>query len=562
MNDNQRQFGWGLPILVSLALWVVILLMGHAALAQTPAPVTPGYQICSNASGVTKCSFQPVGTDNVLGLHGLPIAAVGVASCGGEALTAGVLYVPRIDLTGTLCTAGGGGGGTSNITQWGSATLGAATAWGIAPTGNVPGVNANNFATQGLTSGAMQLDAFGNLQVGGTPFPQFSDLFSAALDTTTNWTTNNSGGTTATSAGSLVVSGTTTASQYGGLSTKSPYTAAGVGTTGFAWTAYFNTLAVSNTVRCFGQYTSPATPTLAAPITDGYAFCLGATGAISAQVWSAGVMLSSTDVTAVAGCAPSTTTPVAYYAQFRINAVFFGCGINSAAAVALNVAPANQSLPLSAYSIAGLSNPGSVATMTLGGSTVVTSNPAAVKSAGQAANINDPATVTTPSPNGTQQVSQNGDFYVGTYALDSIVTPTVTASSAYASGNIVGSVMTFANAARANGGTGMLTSVVLKFQDGQTGAFDLLLFKSLPAGTYTDKTAVSLTTADNNLLVKVVHIADCTSTGTTSLCQADGLAKNYSTVSTTSLYGLLVTRATPTFTATNDIQVEIFGQKN
>jgi hypothetical protein len=58
-----------------------------------------------------------------------------------------------VDVNGNLCQTGGGGGGGSvtqgtspwvdNITQWGSVTLGAATAWGTAPTGNVPGVNAN-----------------------------------------------------------------------------------------------------------------------------------------------------------------------------------------------------------------------------------------------------------------------------------------------------------------------------------------------------------------------------------------------------------------------------------
>ena len=49
-------------------------------------------------------------------------------------------------------TASGGGGGSvtqgttpwvDNITQWNGAALAAATAWGVAPSGNVPGVNAN-----------------------------------------------------------------------------------------------------------------------------------------------------------------------------------------------------------------------------------------------------------------------------------------------------------------------------------------------------------------------------------------------------------------------------------
>lgn len=54
---------------------------------------------------------------------------------------------------GTVPTSGGSGGGAvtqgttpwvDDITQLGNVTLGGATAWGVAPTGNVIGVNANN----------------------------------------------------------------------------------------------------------------------------------------------------------------------------------------------------------------------------------------------------------------------------------------------------------------------------------------------------------------------------------------------------------------------------------
>lgn len=76
MKHDQRQFGWGVPILLSLALWVV-LLTGGAALAQTPNPVTPGYQVCNISDpGNTHCSFQPVDAT-----HGLPV--VGTAPTPG-----------------------------------------------------------------------------------------------------------------------------------------------------------------------------------------------------------------------------------------------------------------------------------------------------------------------------------------------------------------------------------------------------------------------------------------------------------------------------------------------
>jgi len=48
-------------------------------------------------------------------------------------------------------TGGGGGGGSSAINTWGGATLGAATAWGTPPTGNVIGAN-DNLASMGGTA--------------------------------------------------------------------------------------------------------------------------------------------------------------------------------------------------------------------------------------------------------------------------------------------------------------------------------------------------------------------------------------------------------------------------
>jgi hypothetical protein len=249
--------------------------------------------------------------------------------------------------------------------------------------------------SQGGNTASVSLD--GALSVNTPPNPQFFDAFSSTLDTVTNWTTNNSGGSTATSAGSLVVSGTTTASQYGGLSTKQAWTASGGSLEYVAASISYNTLAVTNSVRIFGSYTSPATPTLAAPITDGYVFRLDATGNLFAEVWASGAPVSSTNITAVQGCTPIAGVPFVYFIGFRSNLVAFGCNNNPTAAVA-TVNPVNQTLPISAYSIAGLSNPGAVASMSVSALTLVSYAPGGVKSSNQSPTINDPTTVTAMSP--------------------------------------------------------------------------------------------------------------------------------------------------------------------
>jgi len=70
--------------------------------------------------------------------------------------------------TGGGSGGGGGGGGSvtqgtvpwvDDITQWANTVLGAATAWGTAPSGNVPGVNANVLALPALAAGTNSIGA-------------------------------------------------------------------------------------------------------------------------------------------------------------------------------------------------------------------------------------------------------------------------------------------------------------------------------------------------------------------------------------------------------------------
>lgn len=68
------------------------------------------------------------------------------------------------------------------------------------------------------------------------------------------------------------------------------------------------------------------------------------------------------------------------------------------------------------------------------------------------------------------------------------VTPTI-ATGAYALGRTVGGILTFAGAARSNGGTGTVVKVVLADLDQERANFDLLLWNTSPAGTLTDNNA-------------------------------------------------------------------------
>lgn len=134
--------------------------------------------------------------------------------------------------------------------------------------------------------------------------------------------------------------------------------------------------------------------------------------------------------------------------------------------------------------------------------------------------------------------------------------PSVTAGSAYASGNVVGSLLTFTACARLGVGSGLLQSLIMTTQSAQTGQFDVLLFRDNPsASTFTDKTALSVNTADLDKLFGFVTLTAPESLGTPSMYQAQQLAMPFQCASGTTLYAVIVTRATPTFSSTSGVNI-------
>jgi hypothetical protein len=165
-------------------------------------------------------------------------------------------------------------------------------------------------------------------------------------------------------------------------------------------------------------------------------------------------------------------------------------------------------------------------------------------------------------------VLRAGEYHVGEVGGNQItvrVAQTVTASSAYASGNAVGGLMTLANAARVSGSagapgtSGLIQNVVVNSQSAQTAQVDVFFFSSNPTGTTcTDKTAFSLASTDFDKVLGVATIPATTgwySGGTASVGQAPNLAMFYALSSSTSLYACAVVRGTPTFSATSNISI-------
>lgn len=137
-------------------------------------------------------------------------------------------------------------------------------------------------------------------------------------------------------------------------------------------------------------------------------------------------------------------------------------------------------------------------------------------------------------------------------------TLTVTASSAYTSGNEVGGLSTFAGAV-GTAGSGIVQSIRATSKSVQTGPLKLYLFNVNPTNTtWTDKTTPAINAADVSSVIGVYSLSSTDSgLGTHTIYTLDGVGKAFSIASGTSLYGVLVTTGTPTFGSSSDIVVTI-----
>ena len=136
------------------------------------------------------------------------------------------------------------------------------------------------------------------------------------------------------------------------------------------------------------------------------------------------------------------------------------------------------------------------------------------------------------------------------------VIPTISAAGLYAAGDAVGGLLTFANAARATGGGGVLKNVIIIDDDGEDAVLELWLFK-VTFTAIADNLAWAPSEADLENCIGVISTNDGTwyAAGTPSVCHIEP-AMRYD-LTGTSLFGQLVTRSAPTYTAADDLTVKV-----
>ena len=136
-------------------------------------------------------------------------------------------------------------------------------------------------------------------------------------------------------------------------------------------------------------------------------------------------------------------------------------------------------------------------------------------------------------------------------------TPAITAG-AYIAGDAVGGLLTFANAARATGGGGVIKSARIVDGAGQDVELELWLFNQTFVAM-ADNAPWAPAEADLENLLAVISTEDSAqgwlAAGTPSAIDIE-VAKRYDCVGT-SLFGQLVTRGAPTYAAVDDLTVKL-----
>lgn len=164
-----------------------------------------------------------------------------------------------------------------------------------------------------------------------------------------------------------------------------------------------------------------------------------------------------------------------------------------------------------------------------------------------AANVQTVQLSTTPNTTTNPLVVSN------TYTTVSVSITTSNSSTTYTAGDVMG---TGVNTISTIPSAGFIQGVTVTSKSANTAQMDVLFFLSSMANTtFTDNSAVAVSTQNSSSWVTTIHINDWTSGGTPATGQANGIGYQYNLSGGTAAYFALVTRGTPSIGGTSDIAV-------
>lgn len=148
------------------------------------------------------------------------------------------------------------------------------------------------------------------------------------------------------------------------------------------------------------------------------------------------------------------------------------------------------------------------------------------------------------------------------YTESTIIEKTVTTStSAYASGDQIGTILSLPYAVDGASRTAFLTSVTVIDKDKQKPEIDLFLFSESPTVTSVDNGAFSLSDtelANKGLGVVTIAATDYKDTALNSIATVDGLAQIVKSIEgSVTVYVIPVIRGAATYTSTTNLVIKV-----
>ena len=139
------------------------------------------------------------------------------------------------------------------------------------------------------------------------------------------------------------------------------------------------------------------------------------------------------------------------------------------------------------------------------------------------------------------------------------VIPTITAAGIYAAGDAVGGLMEFTNAVGDSRESGVIQAFIIIDDDKESDIMELHLFNQTFSAT-TDNAAFAPSDDDLENYIGYVEciVADYTDFADNSTAVTKNINLPFNLVADgTSLFGQLVTRGTPTYTAVDDLTIKL-----
>lgn len=137
-------------------------------------------------------------------------------------------------------------------------------------------------------------------------------------------------------------------------------------------------------------------------------------------------------------------------------------------------------------------------------------------------------------------------------------TPTITASSAYTSGDVVGGLLTFTPSFNNLPGTGEVRQAIISDNDKQGKPMTLYLFQNSAGLTdFADKTNFAPTASDLRLCIGIIPINNQVAFSVTGFTYAQNFAVPVQSADTLGLFGYLVVSGTPTYTTTSSLTIQL-----